>query len=114
MAEVTGIKRHASFGPEGALVARRGVAKDADGFGERFCFNQQFIAVRRTTDDAKRLVTSTGNLPGFLAGEIEDKDTMLHTVRVGDKDGVSNHEPIADGSVVFRDDIDPLVFRVLP
>src|SRR5882762_1320141 len=114
MAEIGRIKWDASLGPEGAVVALCGIAKDASGLREGFRFKKQLIGVRRTADDAKRLVTSNWHFPSFLAGEIEYEDAMLHIFHVRDEDGVSNDKPITDRGVAFGDDVDPLVFRFLP
>src|ERR1700676_1522849 len=114
MAVMSGIKWDAFFGPECARFADCGVAEYCGRLGEGFCLNQQFIAVRRTTSDAQRLVAANLQLPSFLAAEIEDKDAMLHIFRVREEDGISDDAPIADGSIVFRDDIDPLVFPIRP
>src|SRR5258708_31409824 len=114
MAEVSGIKRSSSFSPEGALVALRGVAEDANGLREGFRFKKQFIAVWRTADNANGFVASYRHLSSFLAGKVEDADAILHIFHVRDEDGVSNNEPIADGGVGFLDDVYPLVLPVLP
>ena len=78
-----------------------------------FGYKKQFFGIRRASNEVYGFSFADGYLSCSLPRELEDEDLDSSFSDIRDKNLVANDKPTTDPGIAFRNDINPLRFRLL-
>src|SRR5262245_19743125 len=99
----------ASSCPQHPFLVFRRKTKDTDGLCERFRFEEQFVAIRRTANYANSFATVYRYLAHLSSGEVEEQNPVRHLPQVRDINVVAGNGPPVDSGGRLRNYINPCV-----